>query len=924
MPSAPALPVEILDALARGCLILTANQRAARTLQHAYDRHRQALCERMEGPSWWEPPQILAWDSWLASLWHDLLLTGGTDALLLSRLQEHLVWRTVLAADAEMPANLRPMDSLAELAAEAWSRLHAYQGRPLLRSAAHTTDTRAFARWADAFDRQCRRHNYTTQAQLSEMLRIAFAEERLPAPKRILLVGFDHRTPVQDALLTSLQSSGAAIDELNGGANHRTGASTLVVAADLDAELATAARWLDTYRAEHPDHRIAVIAPALESSRAAIDRAFRPILAPEAQTLAAAMHREPYEFSLGAPLSRSPIVGTALDLLRWAASPRPLDRITALLLSPHVAACDPREATEEHLTRAEFDAFVLRQQPLLRPELSLEGFLTLASPQRHRAPQTLLRALRAFAAAVAQSALDRDRTHAEWAATIQTLLEAAAWPSRTLDSIEFQTLERWDHALDSLSTLDFMPNHVSWPIAIAALERIASQTLFAPESRNAPIQIMGPLEAAGSSFDAIWFLHAADLAWPTPPSASPLLPWRLQRDLGMPGANPGLDAAFAQAIAARVVAQATTVLFSYARSTTESRQRPSPALLGLALTEQSAEALAPAPPAQEPVALERIEDTASIPPPPDHVLPGGASILKAQADCAFRAFAEKRLHSTGLDAPTLGLDAIERGSLVHRVLESFWLQLGETRTQAALEALTTADRDARLVAAIDRTLHGAIPAPSPGWAAAYLQTERERLLRLLRPWLDYELTRGPFAVEALEKRLAGVQIGPLRLDVRVDRIDQALDADGHPLGEIILDYKTGQARPKEWLGDRPEQPQLPLYAVVSDAPTLAAVAFACVRPGKEMGLRGYQAEGVDALPKPTRLPAASLDAQREQWYGTLIQLATSFYAGDASVSPRRYPQTCAHCGQRLLCRLDPEALTADALDPVDDSEFADA
>ena len=43
-------------------------------------------------------------------------------------------------------------------------------------------------------------------------------------------------------------------------------------------------------------------------------------------------------------------------------------------------------------------------------------------------------------------------------------------------------------------------------------------------------------------------------------------------------------------------------------------------------------------------------------------------------------------------------------------------------------------------------------------------------------------------------------------------------------------------------------------------------------------------------------------------------LSTAFAAGDARVDPKSYPQTCIYCGQRMLCRLNPQALEL----PADD------
>ena len=62
--------------------------------------------------------------------------------------------------------------------------------------------------------------------------------------------------------------------------------------------------------------------------------------------------------------------------------------------------------------------------------------------------------------------------------------------------------------------------------------------------------------------------------------------------------------------------------------------------------------------------------------------------------------------------------------------------------------------------------------PASGWPRAYLRTERRRLLKLLGLWLDYEANeRAPFTVQSREETLRDVQIGPLRLNIRVDRVD---------------------------------------------------------------------------------------------------------------------------------------------------------
>jgi probable DNA repair protein len=962
MESSAELPRQIQQALERGWTALTANQRAARTLHHGFD-----LDQRARGLTHWKPPAILAWDAWLASLWHRLLLDGRASELLLNPTQEHTLWRAIIAADP-VNASLRPIDSLAELAAEAWLLLHAYGGRRRLQASVANSDTRDFARWANEFDRRAIRAQLLTQAQLPEALRAAFNEGRFsatPPLAGLLLVGFDSMKPAQTALLDAIHATGTPIEEIEPASAAES--LTLVSAPDEHTELAACARWLRARLTQQPEARIAVIVPAIESARAGIDRVFRQTLAPELNHIAAPANSGPYEFSLGVPLAHTPMASAALDILRWATGPLALDRVSALLLSPHFAAGNSQSGTEsnpsapsEFLARAEFDAFVLRKQPLLQPQITLDELHALVAQSRHISSLTnLLQRLSALRPLfLRRDLLTAQQTHAEWAATFHELLDAAGWAAPGRDSsTEFQAHRKWQSALDELATLDFDSafdsrsdgTRVPFAAALAALERIATQTLFAPESRHAPIQIMGPLESAGSRFDALWFLGSSDLAWPARPAPNPLLSWLLQRELAMPGADPARDTAHARRITERIAASAPDVLFSYAHQSSEGHQRPSPVVIGLtatglaaadvALELRTSDQIAPADDAPAPIQLEPLPDDAPIPPLPDRVLHGGASILQSQAACGFRAFAEKRLFSSALDTAALGLDPRQRGSLVHAVLEQFW---AEVESQSALQLLTPEEREARLTHCIRVTLDRQYPHPAPGWPSAYLRTERQRLLNLLGPWLDFEANqRAPFTVKSREETLHNVQIGPLRLNIRVDRVDRIdltqlppesvedQPADSEPqdnqlTGEIILDYKTGPANPTDWLGDRPDAPQLPLYAVVSaaankeDAPQLAAVAFASVRPGKDMGLHGYQSrDGV--LPSAAKLKAESLQAQVDEWREVLTALAEDFHSGEARVDPKQYPQTCAHCDQRLLCRLDPATLDANSLDEDSDA-----
>ena len=886
------LPVEVGEALERGALVLTANERAARALRHGFDQRNRA-----RGLMRWEPPAVLVWDAWARGLWHGMVMQGEAAQVLLNHTQEHAVWRGVLEGDAEL-RSLRSVDSLAEMAADAWRLLCSYGGQSQLREMAVSTDTRAFQRWAMVFERRCRAEGYLSQAQLEEMLRshVAAGRAELEAGE-LVLVGFDSMTPAQASLVGALRAAGVSVEELL--LEVATEPSALVEAADESEELRTCARWVRRLLEARPEARVAVIVPGLGKQRAEIDRVFREVLAPELQDVAAGSEASPYEFSLGVPLAETAMGAVALDLLRWVDAPLALERVSGLLLSPYFAG-----VLEERGARAEFDAFDLRRTRMLRPEVSLERLIELVErSKRHAKLTVLLKALRRMQRAIERLlAVDVMRAHSEWADGMREVLEAAAWGAgEGEDSSEFQTRRKWESALDELATLDFDGVRVRFDVALDALGRIAMRTTFAPQSREAPVQVMGPLEAAGCGFDAVWFLRAGDLTWPAVVSGSPLLPWQMQREFGMPGTDAVVDSEFARRVTERIAKSAGTVVFSYAEQAREGKQRAAAVLEGLGLQAVAVDALIEREPERTVVEIETMEDSEPLPLLPDRVIHGGAKILELQAACGFRAFAEQRLWSAELRESELGMDASERGSVVHRVLEIFW---GEVKTQDELKAMSAAELYEMLDWAIGEGLRRNEKLSSSAWDAAYMDLQRERLHDLLGPWLEMEMQRPRFTVKLQEDKLEDAHVGPLRLSVRVDRIDEGEE------GAIIIDYKTGPAKPSDWLSERPDAPQLPLYAILSQAERLEGVAFAHVRAGKDRGLHGFATSKESGI-RLAKLPAASLEAQVEEWRRVLTKLAEEFYNGDARVRPKNYPMTCKHCGQRMVCRLDVAAMDED-------------
>ncbi|MFZ1908315.1 MAG: PD-(D/E)XK nuclease family protein, partial [Burkholderiales bacterium] len=169
--------------------------------------------------------------------------------------------------------------------------------------------------------------------------------------------------------------------------------------------------------------------------------------------------------------------------------------------------------------------------------------------------------------------------------------------------------------------------------------------------------------------------------------------------------------------------------------------------------------------------------------------------------------------------------------------------------------------------------------------------ERDRLKKLANEWLEVEKKRAPFEVAAREDKRT-LKVAGLELSGRIDRLDR-LASGGHAL----IDYKSGRPTPNAWLGARPDDPQLPLYAL-SAPEQIAAVAYAKLQTGgmKYMGFAREKDKGFIA-------EAKDWNALVDGWRRELEALGNGFASGDARVDPKNLLQTCRYCDLQPLCRV---------------------
>jgi ATP-dependent helicase/nuclease subunit B len=889
-------PAQIDAWLRAGGLVVAASERAARFVAADYHRSRRA-----EGLTAWQSPNIRDWQTFARSAWDAQNADGR---FVLNVVQEHSIWAAIIARFAPDAAHLAgTRDRIASLAMEAHQLLCVYAPQYLKEKAriAWNQDAAAFSLWLAEFDAICGDGNLISADRLPlELIHAARRDSNERPP--ILLVGFDRILPVQRAVFDAW----GTFDE----APMSEPATRIEFhsAADAASELAACSIWCRRQLEANPAARLLVITQDISQRRGEIERTFLRYTRSEQSSL-----RSPslFEFSLGVPLNQIALVRSAGLVLRWLNGPIEEHQLDWLISTGHTTAT-PEESRE-------LAAFLgdLRRRRWQRTTWTFAEFIR----QRPKMALPSLWVARLTRAQLQwQEAARRIQPPLAWAELVPRLLQTAGWPGhRPLTSDEFQAHRRWQQAVDDCASLGFDGRRMEWNEFLAALDRTLAETLFTPESEDAPILITGPAESAGLAADSVWFLDASEDGWPAAGATHPLLPLAVQREAGMPHATAQLDWDLANATTYRLLASATQVHFSYAGQVDGVDTRPSRLIAQIAGAPQPLTAGLIAPPIPAPLAVET-QDAPELPFPPDSS-PGGTAILTTQSQCPFRAFAAARLGADGWDPAEPGLTAIERGQLVHEVLHSVWAgpQAG-IRSHADLVALP--DLHAFVAGHVRNTLRAHLPTRAlESMPPRYLALEETRLINLVTEWLRYESARVPFTVLQTERKSAA-SIAGLPLHLRLDRIDRLIDGS-----LFVIDYKTGDPKTNAWNLPRPDDVQLPLYAnfaLEPDQGAIGGLAFAKVRTGEaafvgfvrnaKATLRGDLRGNTNLVRKPLT------PDQLAAWRDCIEQLARDFLAGHAAVDPREYPETCANCTLHALCRVQefpPESEDANGEEAAD-------
>lgn len=888
---------DALRFLLEGRILITVNSRLKDKLILRYAENNQ----EKQSKKTWVKPNIFTLEEKLTEIWQAYELSAKNAPVMLTKEQERALWANII--QTHYPEGFVQLTKITSLVMQAWRHLHLW-GLSDYFEENHffndlSEDAKKFIVWAKLFKQDLNQNQWITACERATYF-ILQPETLLNLTKNQswILLGFDDLPPVYSQVLSlitytqiDLKITSAAYQQIS-------------FRAALD-EYHTVAQWAKTL-VDKGEKNIGIVHPELAMHRQKIENAFAKVFHPEQKYCAEKIISDKFSLSAGTPLGSQTIVKVAL-------------RILNIIQQKYMLLAD----IDFMLRHVYLNSNILEQNENLRLiKLIKQNGRTIWSLDelqhwllKHSESTVVLTLIQSLKNngdyQIAEKSLINLPTFLQ---KVKTGLLIFDFPgARVLSSLEYQIMHRFYQALEAFSRLSLVVSDKKYTEHLNEFEQYVNFIPFQAETGDVPVNIMGVLEGAGQLFSHLWVIGMNNQNWPASPDPNPFLPYLLQRQKAMPHASAEREYDLAIKMTERLKYAAKNIIFSYSQYDEEKLCSPSECIRELPLLSHETINQHDEVRILKEYRIEKVEDNQAPKVDKNEKISGGTRILKSQAACPFKGFAETRLKlKSQTEDLILGLSVMERGILLHDILDKIWEKLKDHQTLlsysiSALELLVQEKIKASIVIFQEKEPNRL--------GKTFWQNETVNLTKVLMKWLNLEKKREPFKV-LLRESWQTKEFEGLSLNLRIDRVDLTESGEA-----ILIDYKTGDASFSSCFGERLSEPQLPIYCLLETDYMPLGVAFGLVKPTGECDFIGIT-YSEDVLPEVKSIEhqksllskygitcQQALDSNAlwqallSYWRAHLAALSVEFMEGVALVSPKNGAQSCRTCHLSTLCRI---------------------
>lgn len=840
---------ELFEALSDGATLITPNARLTKIFSEYYDASRQQ--------SVWIKANIGPFSQWIHQIWSTYAITlGEHQPSYISDQQSDLIWLNLVTAYENSFYNAQ---ALAKKLKQAYEHCLAWQIDPMSEYFDKNDETIFFKNLLQKYLGAT--PNKKSSIELLSSLLTPLRQQQLVLPTRVIFGFFDDYTPLQKAFINELQAN-PAIEVTFYDERVSPILCQRVELQSEQEELAQVIAWIKNQLSLGAKN-IGVVVPNLQQLRNSFEK-----------TLLSHFKKEAFNISLGKPLIQFPIVNNAIALLSLNRGSISLEQLHQLCHSTFIGGCKQEQQ--------------LRYQLYDKLQQTGEKRFALSMIAKHASQgMRLINSLSAFFNKIMGV---KTQSLATWVELFIEAFNIIGFPGdRSLSSDEYQVHVRFFQALNEFALLDEARGLYDRNQVLALLKWQLDQLIFQPKAHESSVQFIGLLEALGLQFDALWVMDMSEVQLPKKLNPSAFIPMDLQRLHQMPHASEERELALAKIHIKRLSESAAEVTFSHHQLHEGVHFFASPLIAHLPLKE-----LGDLPKEDNYQDIFEFQDiTYEIDKPHEQILKGGSYLIKEQAQCPFRAFSKFQLCLKERRDNMEGLDPLNRGIVIHHVMELFWLKV---KTQQQLLQLESNGELAQVSdEVIDQALQNLKQLKPSTCTELFLNIEKLRLQRILGDYLLLEMERPPFKIIHIELG-AKFHLNGSELSVRIDRIDELENGDW-----LVIDYKTGQPSISSLFDERLSEPQLPMYALMED--NIKAIVYGQLqqRAIKNKGISqdDLDIKGVATIEKKQSL---TWQEQCQKWHGSISELLQEYLDGNIAPTPNS-EVLCTNCQYQTLCGL---------------------